>query len=79
MLLLSINASKVSNLISSSDGSASSDLQYARQVSAFGVPGSDIKILIPILSSALSATNLAKYSSADLVMLIIYDIMRSCG
>ena len=37
-----------------SSGMASSGLQYARQVSAFGVPGSEMKILIDKSVSFLS-------------------------
>jgi len=37
-----------------SSGIASSGLQYAKQVSAFGVPGSEIKILIDRSVSFLS-------------------------
>ena len=61
-----------------SSGIDSSGLQYARQVSALGVPGSDMKILIDKSVSFLSCINLARYSSADRVMLI-YLLMFKCG
>ena len=51
----------------------------AKQVSAFGVPGSEIKILTDKSDSFLSFRSFARYSSADLVMLIISFIIFICG